>query len=158
MKEQQNRLFHRDITLKAPEYGYELLPQDEMGQRFREAVESVLVQEIDSPIDAIHETKLKRGRNGLSYPLMALMIKKNYGDVASAMQQMVVSDMSVTHGPIINKVGEEEYKCEHVPGSAGLKTNESTFDPENEETIGDQLSVGKAVNPGDSFYWSTTMY
>lgn len=159
MKEQQNRLFHRDIALIAPENGFELQPHSVTTQRFRAAAGSILIQENDSVINEIHDVKLRRGRQGLSYPLMALMSNRNYGNVKAAMRQMVVSERKVTHGPIIYRVAEEEYRCDHVPAESGMKTSKSpTYDPSNEQSIGDQLSVGKAVNAGDSFFWSTTVY
>ena len=159
MKEQQNRLFHRDVTLIAPEKGFELLPNTTVPHRLRLAAESVLIQENDSVLDEIHEVKLSRGRRGLSYPLMALMSNRNYGNVKAAMQQMVVSELKVTHGPIIYRISEEEYRCDHVPAESSMKTTQSpTYDPAKEQSIGEQLSVGKAVNAGDSFFWSTTVY
>ena len=159
MKEQQNRLFHRDVTLIAPEDGFELSPNSTVTQRLRVAAESVLIQQNESVIDEIHEVRLRRGRRGLSYPLMALMGNRNFGNVKAAMQQMVVSERKVTHGPIIYRVAEEEYRCDHVPAENSMKTTKSpTYDPSKEQSIGDQLSVGKAVNAGDSFFWSTTVY
>ena len=159
VKEQQNRLFHRDVTLIAPEDGFELLPNTVVAERLRQAAESVLIQENETVLEEIHEVRLRRGRRGLSYPLMALMSNRNYGNVKAAMQQMVVSERKVTHGPIIYRVGEEEYRCDHVPAENTMKTTKSpTYDPAKEESIGEQLSVGKAVNAGDSFFWSTTVY
>lgn len=157
--ETRNRFFNPKITLIAPTDGFELQPRYRYVKRFRTLGKSCLHTKEQTVFEGNSKSPLRSNRRGMSYPVMALMINKKYGNVKAAMQQMVVSDMDVEHGPILKRIGEDEYICEHFPaGEGGLKTDKQpTFDPTNEESIGKQLSAGTASKAGDSFFWSTTI-
>ena len=85
------------------------------------------------------------------------MLRKEYGDVQAALEQKVAADFNVEYDPFIVKE-DGEYRCLGGPVRNPFSVTEAkTYDPTKKESIGKQLSVGKASQKGDVFEWSTTL-
>ena len=153
----QNIYFDRKIPLYAPEDGFEI--------RKRRNLFTQAVHENTSRYEVIAENHFEgtaacktRGKRSFAYPVMSLMIRKEYGDVKAAMEEMIGADYNVEFKPFIVKEGDE-YVCLGGPKNrnpfGGQQSKE--YDPTKETSIGQQLSVGKAAKKGDRFEWSSTI-
>ena len=98
---------------------------------------------------------------------MALQLRKEYGNIKDAFSNRLVGDFEEAYNPFVvdailpedGSDPEEDYIClekKTATNPLGLQ-NIPTFDPKKEDSIGKQLSTGRAQGEGDVFEWRTTM-
>ena len=151
-----NRYFDKEVPLFAPETGSEITPTHSLLGSTHAKIVQLVSPSRESHFEGKSES-INRGKRKFSYPIISLMLRKEYGDVQSALEQKVAANFNVEYEPFI--VEEDgEFRCIGGPARNPFSVTEAkTYDPRKKESIGKQLSVGKAVNKGDVFEWSTTI-
>ena len=151
-----NRYFDKKIPLRVPEGSPEILPQPSRLGKTHSKVVRLISPSRDCRFEGKTES-INRGKRKFAYPIISLMLRKEYGDVEAALEQKVAADFHVEYDAFIVKE-DGEYRCLAGPARNPFSVTEAkVFDPTKKESIGKQLSVGKAVNKGDIFEWSTTL-
>jgi hypothetical protein len=148
-----NRYFNAKIPLEAPEEGSILRAQDSAFKEINKEGQHLSEEVLQSVFDGDRKSKLV-GERQFSYHVMALMVRKEYGNVQAALEQMIVSDAVTEFEPfVIEKDGE--YICLgklKPPGERGEEEDKSG------QSLGEKLSMGKAADEGDVFVWKTTAF
>ena len=162
---ENNRYFLPNVPLQAPQgdYGFRhhrspFAAQVEFNQSQSDLFEDPL-------LNADH-VDLLRGKRQFAYHVMALQVRKEQGDVRAAMENKVVVDIRTEYDPFIVEAPvpedgsepEEAYIClEKKRMDNPLGTDQDkVYDPSKNQSIGQQLSAGKAANSGDIFEWRST--
>ena len=122
-----NRYFRSDIPLLAPEDPKrELRPRQSGFERFRVSGVKRGKRQVEMCFDS-SSYDLMRGDRQFAYHVMALMVKKNYGDINAAMEEMVAVEAEWEHKPFLKEVDGEVRQI--VP-----------FTEQTKKTFGDGLS------------------
>lgn len=155
---EMNRYFDPRTPLKAPESGYVIQPLPFVFEKSHAESKFLAKESSETPFED-YRLSIVRGKRQFSYPVMSLLVKKDYGPVKEAMEEMIAIDCDTEHKPFIVKDGDE-YKCIGGPQDANpFKTEQAKmYDPKKSDTIAEQLSAGKAAEKGDVFEWRTNMY
>jgi hypothetical protein len=156
-----NRYFHPDIPLHAPKDGYELPPRTTtFDQNHKEIL--WFGGEMARHIYEDFEFGVLRGKRQFAYPIMALLVRKNYGDIDAALEAQVLCDEETLHESFVTQDDEGEFYCPPqqalINPLAKSKLEQKTYDPSNQESAGQQLTIGRAEKEGDIFEWRSTMH
>jgi len=146
-----NRYFRTDIPLVAPEEGSQLQLRTSSFAPLREAS---VAQNKETTRVAFSSQKFDRlrGKREFAYHVMALMVKKNYGNIKQALEQMVAVDAEWEHKPFIREV-DGEYK-QVVPFSTRTATFAGGFETAPAEEVETDDDGPKKV----AFEWRTNLY
>ena len=148
-----NRYFNAKIPLEAPEEGAQLRPRRSVFQEVNSGSQALSQEVLESVFDGDRNSKLV-GKRQFSYHVMALMVRKEYGNVQAALEQMIASDAVTEFEPfIIEKDGE--YICLGKLKPPGERDEE---EDKSGQSLAEKLSVGKAADEGDVFVWKTTAF
>ena len=103
-----------------------------------------------------------RGKRQFAYPIMPLLVKKEYGDIDAALEEQVLASEETVHDSFITKQEDGSYFCPlqiavYNP-LAQAKFEQKTYDPNSEKSAGQQLVTGRAEKQGDIFEWRSTMH
>jgi|GEM_PF-2611326 len=156
-----NRYFHPDIPLRAPADGYELPPRSTTfdqnhkdilwfgGKMARHTYENF-------------EFGVLRGKRLFAYPIMPLLVRKEYGDIDAALADQVFCDEETIHEPFITQDEEGNYHCPLqqalINPLAKSKLEQRSYDPSSNTSLSQQLVSGRAEKEGDIFEWRSTMH
>ena len=162
---ENNRYFLATVPLEAPEgdYGihYKRSP-------FADQVDINTAQtnQFEAPVLNTDKVGMLRGNRQFAYHVMALQVRKEYGDILAAMENKVVADIVAEYDPFVVEASlpedgsepEEAYICleKKRPKNPLGADSETEYDPTSDDSIGRQLSAGKAVEAGDIFEWRST--
>lgn len=151
-KEHVNRYFRKDIPLIAPEDSRrELRPRPSKFAEFRE--EEVAHGKRQKQI--MFETQnydLMRGNRQFAYHVMALMVKKEYGDINAAMEEMIAVEAEWEHKPFLQEIDGEVRQV--VPFSNLTKTFSGGFQTAPAEVVEAKEGEPEKV----AFEWRTNLY
>jgi hypothetical protein len=151
-KEQSNRYFRKDIPLLAPEDPRRALrPRYSRFEPYRkkEMEQSQIV--LDVQLSGTGKGLL-RGKREFAYHVMSLMVKKEYGDVQKALQEMVASDAEWEHKPFIKEVNGEIKQI--VPFTDQVQTFAGGF----QSTPAEEVKTKEGEPTKVSFEWRTNLY
>lgn len=156
-----NRYFHPDIPLHAPKTGYELPPRSTTFDRNHQEV-LWFGGKMARHIFEDFEFGVLRGKRQFAYPIMPLLVKKEYGDIDAALEEQVLASEETVHDSFITKQEDGSYFCPlqiavYNP-LAQAKFEQKTYDPNSEKSAGQQLVTGRAEKQGDIFEWRSTMH
>ena len=146
-----NRYFRTDIPLLAPEEGSQLRLRTSSFAPHREASVEHNTEQVKMVFDSQKFGQL-RGKREFAYHVMALMVRKNYGNIKHALEQMVAVDASWEHKPFLKEV-EGEIK-QIVPFSTKTATFSGGFHTAPAEEVATEDDGPKKV----SFEWRTNLY
>jgi len=147
-----NRYFRIDIPLVAPEEGSKLCPRSSSFAPLRQEAVEQNEEEIKRAFDAQSFGQL-RGKREFAYHVMALMVKKEYGDIRNAIDQMVAVDAQWEHKPFLKEVDGEIKQV--VPFSTKMSTFSGGFHTAPaEEVVAKDDGKPKKV----AFEWRTNLY
>jgi hypothetical protein len=147
-----NRYFRIDIPLVAPEEGSKLAPRLSSFQPLREESIEQNQEQIKRAFDAKDFGQL-RGKREFAYHVMALMVKKEYGNIRHAIDQMVAVDAQWEHKPFLKEVDGEIKQV--VPFSTDTATFSGGFHTAPaEEVVAKEDGAPKKV----AFEWRTNLY
>jgi hypothetical protein len=156
-----NRYFHPDIPLMAPKTGYDLPPRSKTFDQnhketlwFGEKVARHLYEDFDFGI--------LRGKRQFAYPIMALLVRKDYGDIDAALEAQVLCTDETVHEPFVTQEEDGSFYC--PPQQALMNPlsqsqfEQKSYDPSSLKSVGEQLAVGRAEKEGDIFEWRSSMH
>ena len=151
-KEHVNRYFRTDIPLLAPEdRRRELRPRKSGFERYR--VPEIKRGKKQASIQFDTTTyDLTRGNRQFAYHVMALMVKKFYGDINAAMEEMIAVEAEWEHTPFLKEVDGEVKQI--VPFSNLTKTFGSGFHTAPAEAVETKEGEPEKV----AFEWKTNLY
>ena len=153
MKERPvNRYFRTDIPLVAPEDGnQELKPRS--SQFLERRHQDIQHQETRTQILLGRDgVDLLRGKRSFAYHVMALMVKKEYGDIPKAMEDMIAVAAEWEHPPFIKEVDGEI--CQIVPFSEKASSFSGGFQSTPAEALDKKEDEPQKV----AFEWRTNLY
>ena len=155
------RYFHPDIPLHAPKTGYDLPPRSTIFDKnhketlwFGEKVARHVYEDF--------EFGILRGKRQFAHPIMALLVRKDYGDIDAALEEQVVCDDETVHAPFVIEQEDGAFYC--PPQQALMnplsqsKFEQKSYDPSSEKSAGQQLVSGRAEKEGDVFEWRSTVH
>ena len=150
-KEHVNRYFRTDIPLVAPED-----PRRELRQR-QSGFEKIRVPEITKGkkqssirFDTTNYDRM-RGNRQFAYHVMALMVKKEYGDINAAMEEMIAVEAEWEHKPFLQDVDGE---VKQVVPFSNLTKAFGGFHTAPAEAVETKEGEPEKV----SFEWRTNLY
>ena len=156
-----NRYFHPDIPLHPPTDKGELPSRSTL---FDQSHQETLWfgQKVARHIFEDTEYTVLRGKRMFAYPAMALLVRKDYGDIDAALEEQVLCEEETVHEPFITQDEEGEFYCPpqqalHNPLASG-KLEQRQYDPSSLEPASRQLVTGRAEKEGDIFEWRSTMH
>ena len=155
------RYFHPDIPLHAPKTGYDLPPRSTtFDQTHKETL--WFGEKVARHIYEDFEFGILRGKRQFAYPVIALLVRKDYGDIDAALEAQVLCDEQTVHEPFVT---EEEDGTFYCPPQQALMNplsqsqfEQKSYDPNSMKTAGEQLVTGRAEKEGDVFEWRSTMH
>ena len=155
------RYFHPDIPLHAPKTGYELPPRTTtFDQNHRETL--WFGGQVARHIYEDFEFGILRGKRQFAYPVIALLVRKEYGDIDAALEAQVLCDDETVHESFVTKEEDGTFRC---PQQQALMNplsqsqfEQKSYDPNLEKSAGQQLVSGRAEKEGDVFEWRSTMH
>ena len=151
-----NRYFHPDIPLHAPHDKGELPARSTLFdqthqdmQWFGEKIARHVYEDI--------EYSVLRGKRTFAYPIMALLVRKDYGDIDAALAEQVLSEEESIHEPFVTKDDEGNFHCPlqqalHNPLARG-GLEQKTYDP-SKANLWTQLR--NSVGPAPEYCGSST--
>ena len=155
-----NRYFHPDIPLRAPQNGYRLPGRSPLFDQSHVDAKWFGAEMADNIYEGSERGKLM-GKKRFAYPVMALLVRKEYGDIDAALQDLVMSEEETVHEPFVTKQGDDFYcppQQALINPFAGSAMEQKTYDPSKNESISKQLVAGRAEKEGDIFEWRSTAY
>lgn len=151
-KEHVNRYFRSDIPLHAPEDSRRELRLRKSGfERHRLPAIKRGEQQSSIQFDTTNYD-LMRGKRQFAYHVMALMVKKFYGDINAAMEEMIAVEAEWEHEPFLKEVDGEVKQV--VPFSDVSKTFGSGFHSAPAEVVETKEGEPEKV----AFEWRTNLY
>lgn len=145
-----NRYFRTDIPLIAPEGQGELRPRTSGFEPFVEE-SAARVSEMTKKHLGDDRMSVVRGPREFGYHAMSLMVKKEYGDVQSALEEMVAVDIEWKHDAFIT-FKDGEYHSEPFIEQTTLLEGGIMSTP------AEVVDSGSEENEKVAFSWSTTLY
>jgi hypothetical protein len=152
-KQHVNRYFRSDIPLVAPEDSKRELRSRESGfEKFRLSGVKRGKKQVKIFFDS-SSYDLIRGKREFAYHVMALMVKKNYGDINAAMEEMIAVEAEWEHKPFLKEVDGEVRQV--VPFS---ELTSKTFGDGFHSTPAEVVQAKEGENEKVAFEWSTNLY
>lgn len=156
-----NRYFHPDIPLHAPNTGYELPPRSKtFDQNHKDTL--WFGAHVARHMYEDFEFGILRGKRQFAYPVMALLVRKDYGDIDAALEAQVLCTDETIHEPFVTQEENGEFYC--PPQQALMNPlsqsqfEQKRYDPNSNVSAGAQLVTGRAENEGDIFEWRSTVH
>ena len=145
-----NRYFRTDIPLIAPDGLGELRPRIS-GFAPYTAETAERIARLTTLKLGTDRLAILRGNRQFGYHSLSLMVKKEYGDVQAALEEMVAVDVEWKHGPFITFKDGEYHTEPFIPertklGGGIVSTPAEVVESKNDEP--------EKV----AFSWSTTLY
>ena len=162
---ENNRYFLASQPLIAPIHGYKIEPLTPIFSYQRQKNYDQTTKNYKFPMLKLQVCV--RGKRMFAYHIMALQLRKEYGNIKEAFRKRLVGDYEEKYKPFVidapipedGSDPEEDYIClekKSAENPLGLKSIPK-YDPKKEASIGDQLSAGRAMGEGDVFEWRTTL-
>ena len=146
-----NRYFRTDIPLIAPEEGSKLQLRSSSFEGHRQRSVDQNAKQVETAFDGQTYGKL-RGKREFAYHVMALMVKKNYGDIKQALEQMVAVEAEWEHKPFLKEVDGEVKQV--VPFSTKVSAFAGGFHTAPAEEVETEDEGPTKV----AFEWRTNLY
>lgn len=153
-QEHVNQFFRKDIPLIAPEDPRRVLRLRRSQFEKHRSKEQVLMSEQQATPFAGEKDRfqLLRGKRQFAYHVMALMVKKEYGNIPKAMESMIAVAAKWEHKPFIEEVDGEIKQV--VPFSNQSSGFEGGFQSTPAERVESKSGEPEKV----SFEWRTNLY